>query len=180
VKRPFVLICGLFLICAGCRTEDPNAILFSAIADNKLSVVVFMATDCPISQKYSPTLKQLQQDFEQDSVHFYGVVPGKATQSAELTEYAKTYEISFPIFTDANGDVAGFFGATVTPEVFLVDSDANVLYRGAIDNWFLDIGRPRQVITEHFLRDALNDAVGGREIKADHTTAVGCFIESRL
>jgi hypothetical protein len=83
-------------------------------------------------------------------------------------------ETSPPDFTLAN-----FFGATKTPEAFAVTPAVKIFYKGAIDNWAPGLGEHRQVITEYYLRDALNAFLEGKDVKIRQTEAVGCFIERK-
>jgi hypothetical protein len=49
-------------------------------------------------------------------------------------------------------------------------------YRGRIDNFYAGLGTPRQVVTEHDLRDALDALIAGRTVRSPRTQAFGCFI----
>lgn len=52
----------------------------------------------------------------------------------------------------------------------------NRFYAGKIDNGFENIGKKRQVVTEHYLRDALESILLQKEIEIKETQPVGCFI----
>jgi hypothetical protein len=69
------------------------------------------------------------------------------------------------------------FGVTITPEVVVADASGQVLYQGAIDNWFYELGRYRQFITEHYLTDALDAIAAGKPVPVTRTEAVGCLIQ---
>jgi hypothetical protein len=94
-----------------------------------------------------------------------------------MDDFIAHYQVSFPAIRDADSKIAGFFGATTTPEAFLTDSGSHVLYKGAIDNWAPELGRHRTVITEHYLYDALDSARANKPVRVKETQAVGCFIE---
>ena len=86
----------------------------------------------------------------------------------------------FPLEYNAGKDVhyiAEIFKATITPEVFVVDSSNRVWYSGAIDNWSFDTGKKRQFATEHYLKDALKALRNGQKPAVSETKAVGCYIE---
>jgi hypothetical protein len=61
----------------------------------------------------------------------------------------------------------------------VVDSHGKTLYRGAIDNWAVDLGQSRPVITENYLSDVLHSIAQGRDVPVRETKAVGCFIERK-
>ena len=52
-----------------------------------------------------------------------------------------------------------------------------VIYRGAIDNWFYELGRYRLEITDHYLIDAINASLDGKKPALTKTEALGCFIQ---
>jgi hypothetical protein len=64
----------------------------------------------------------------------------------------------------------------VTPEV-AVYSSAGRIYRGRIDDLYVDAGRTRRAATRHDLRLAVDAALGGRPIAPSETEAVGCYIQ---
>jgi len=73
--------------------------------------------------------------------------------------------------------MADRFGAVVTPEVFLVDEKGTVLYSGAIDNWFVSLGRNRFAPSEHYLLDAFKEVISGKKVEVSNKPAIGCFLE---
>lgn len=68
--------------------------------------------------------------------------------------------------------------ATVTPEAVVVDRNGEIRYRGRIDNFYADLGKPRQQITQHDLADALNAVLAGKPVLHPETKALGCYIVS--
>jgi hypothetical protein len=66
--------------------------------------------------------------------------------------------------------------ATVTPEAVVIDSKGETRYRGRIDNFYAALGKPRQQVTAHDLRDALDAVLAGRPVPNPETKALGCYI----
>ncbi len=74
-------------------------------------------------------------------------------------------------------------GDTALPEgntvwVFL-DTECpkgEVLYRGAIDNWYHALGKNRPAPTEHYLKNALDAVLNNTPILTQRTEAVGCLM----
>ena len=58
----------------------------------------------------------------------------------------------------------------------LVLADESIAYRGRIDNFYADYGKPRRMVTEHDLRDALDAVLTGKAVEKPSTKPVGCFI----
>jgi hypothetical protein len=96
-----------------------------------------------------------------------------AAVRAHLRDY---HYDAIPAAIDADGAVAVKAGATITPEVAVVDRDGRVRYRGRIDNRYEAIGRARRIVTSHDLTDALDALLAGRPIASRETPAVGCYI----
>jgi len=182
---------ALLLFCCHKETQQPSANIFSyrlslsndflldfeTLKNNKVSVFVFLAPDCPLSQSYTLTLNELHGQFAAAGVGFYGVVVSNTYDRKEIDAYIDQYRIAFPIVLDPEADLAHFMGAMVTPEVFVVNSEGKTIYHGAIDNWAPELGQHRTVITEHYLLDALNGFVRTGKTPVSTVKPVGCFIE---
>lgn len=141
------------------------------------NVLVFMAVDCPISQQYSLTLQKIRGGYDSlDSLNFIALFPGKTSQR-EAESFLDTYSLSFQAITDPDLKWAKKLRAQVTPEVYIVTRDLEILSRGAIDNWYSALGQNRQVIDEHYLSDNLQALFSGQALPFPKTKAIGCFIE---
>ena len=81
-----------------------------------------------------------------------------------------------PATIDADGSLAVRVGATITPEVAVVDRAGAVRYRGRIDNKYVALGRARRTVTAHDLTDALDAVIAGKTVAVRETQAVGCVI----
>ena len=80
---------------------------------------------------------------------------------------------------DADGALASRVHASITPEAVVVDRRGAIRYRGRIDNFYAALGRPRQSVTAHDLRDALGAIAAGRMVASPETEPVGCYIVPR-
>jgi len=142
----------------------------------RAAVFVFLAPDCPLSQNYTTTLNELRNQFKTSGVEFFGVFAGPfAIQGSD--EFVSTYKVGFPVEKDSDFKITDFLGATTTPQAFVVDTAGRTLYAGAIDNRAPELGQFRTVITENYLRDAVQSVIDGKEVPVAKTTPVGCFIE---
>ena len=178
MKVRFFLICVVASALAACRgATKPDLSLF--LKDNKAAVFVFLAPDCPLSQNYTLTLNRLHSEFERKRIGFFGIVAGDGFQKNDIEAFVKQYNVRFPVLPDRNFDLADSFGATKTPEAFVVAPDGKTLYKGAIDNWAVESGQHRSVITDHYLRDVLDNFLKGHRIPYPETTVIGCFIERK-
>jgi hypothetical protein len=137
-------------------------------------VVAFMSFDCPVSNSYVEPLKEIVKQHG-DRVGLVAVVPSD-DPIAELKKKISEFKIDCPIYLDAKGDVSRAFKAKITPEVFVLDADLRMRYRGRIDDSYSARLRrnPRQ--EKHDLRDALDDVLAHREVRAPVTDPIGCPI----
>lgn len=178
MKRLLFSLClGLALV--GCRSvclSDSNSqsLDFQKFAlEKKLVAVVFLAADCPISQKYVRTLNLLAERFPE--VTFMGAFT-RWDDWAALRQFQTEFAPAFPLWRDGEMRLVRRLGASVTPEVFFLKEN-RTLYRGAVDNWFVALGRYRPAPTEHYLADAIRAALNGQAVRVAKTKAVGCGIE---
>ncbi|MEM9674766.1 MAG: redoxin domain-containing protein [Bacteroidota bacterium] len=150
------------------------------IRDQAATVVLFMDPECPVTQKYGATLRKLHQEWQDKNVAMVAIYPVVGIDSATITEFAKDYRYNFTHLPDPRQQLARALQASTTPEAFLLDSLGQVRYRGAIDNWFYELGRYRRVVTEHYVQDALTAYLQGDPIVTAKTEAVGCLIGTSM
>ena len=139
-------------------------------------VIVFYSTSCPICQKMTWTLNNLASQYKDSEILFQIVFPSPFDTKRDIAKFKKRYHIKMPCVQDQQNMLVNKYAATVTPECFLLDRDEHILYSGKIDNWFYDIAKYRQVITENYLQDAIAAILAHKEIKIIRTDPVGCFI----
>jgi peroxiredoxin len=195
MKKKYFALCVLFsFISCHKKSNDGNTDLFSIklvssndlqidfskLKNNKATVFVFLAPDCPLSQNYTLTLNSLNKQFQKDAVEFYGIISGKSFEKKEAEQFVDNYKIRFPVLLDKDFILADYFKAEKTPEVFVVNPGEKILYKGAIDNWASDLGIHRAVITGFYLEDALKNIAQNKEVNVKETKAVGCYIERNI
>lgn len=156
--------------------KDQQVSLESAIS-GKVAVFLMLSPECPLCQSYSLTIRKLYEAFAQKGVIMIGIIPGRDYSNLEIAEYVKKYKLPIPVYKDPDMLMVKYFKATITPEVFVVNERKQVVYSGRIDNWAYELGKKRKVITEHNLRDALDQVLHQQPVKVRYTKAVGCYIE---
>ncbi|MFZ9672691.1 MAG: redoxin domain-containing protein [Flavobacteriaceae bacterium] len=139
-----------------------------------VTTYVFMAVECPISQNYVYRLNEFYKRYPE--MNIIGVFQENTTEE-ELSDFKQRYSVDFPLVFDKDHRWALKYNVEITPEVFLVDRFDKVLYSGAIDNWFISLGRNRIEPSEHYLLEAFLSIKRGSEVKPKKTKAVGCFLE---
>jgi AhpC/TSA family len=149
----------------------------------KASAIFFIASDCPISNWYAPTIQQVCREYGSrgvDCALVYEDVDLGATPAAldaDVRTHLREYRYgAMPAAVDRTRAVAKRAKATVTPQVIVVDRSGAIRYRGRIDNAYADLGKPRQHVTSHDLRVALDAVLAGRPVPTPETDALGCYI----
>ncbi len=142
------------------------------------TVIFFVSTTCPISNRYRPEILRLCRRASEGGVRCALVYTDSAISDAEVLRHRATFGPTPPAaIVDHGRLLVGRMGASVTPEAAIVGAGVLLHYRGRIDNRFEDIGRERRVVTERDLSAALEDVLAGRPVAVPRTTPVGCFIE---
>ena len=149
----------------------PHA-LYKLSEEKPATVVLFLATQCPIATDYAERIVALVETYDEKGVQFVGINSNKQEKVEEITEYSEKHGFEFPVLKDPENKIADYFGARRTPEVFLLDAERILRYAGAFDN-------SPKAPTKHYLRDALDLVITGKDIpkSAKKTRAVGCTIK---
>jgi hypothetical protein len=157
----------------GSNAVDPLV----APAGVKAIVFLFTSTDCPISNRYAPEVHRLATTYGPKGVVFRLVYPNPAETAKGIRKHmaAFSYVGATQAFRDPKLDLVKFVGATITPEAAVVVG-GKVVYRGRIDDRYVDLGLERPAATTHDLGDALEAVVAGRTVPHPTTQAVGCYI----
>ena len=139
------------------------------------TVLLFVMTDCPISNRYAPEIRRLHDEFA-DTVRFWLVYVDTHRPVDELREHHSSFGYPFRAVRDLDGALVGLAGATVTPEVAVFDADRRLLYRGRIDDRYVSFGVARRMPRTRDLHDRLRGVAAGQTLAFSETRAVGCYI----
>jgi peroxiredoxin len=148
-----------------------------SLADQKAKVlvVVFVGTECPISNSYMPRLVELHKEFAKKEVAFLAINSNSQDTAERVARHAREHEVSFPVLKDAGNVVADQFAVKRTPEVFLLDAERKVRYHGRIDDQY-GIGFERVKPTRRDLAEALDEVLAGKPVTVPVTDAPGCLV----
>lgn len=145
-------------------------------------VLVFTATECPISNRYAPEIRRLRSKFAARGVAFRLVYADPSETAEAIRRHLRAFGHDEDALRDPGHELVRFTGATVTPEVAVLAASATgsrLVYRGRIDDRAVDVGRIRPAPRVHDLEDVLDALVSGRALEARTTPATGCFIAER-
>ncbi len=142
----------------------------------RATVVVFTKSDCPISNRYAPTIRSLCDAYHPQGVDFFLVYVDPQQSADSIRRRQEEYQFTCPGLRDPLHNLVAQCGATVTPEAVVFDDQRKIAYRGRIDDLFVDFGQSRSEPTTHELADAIEAVLAGRAVAQPVTKAVGCYI----
>jgi thiol-disulfide isomerase/thioredoxin len=152
------------------KAVDP----FSA-SGGQVVVLIFVRTNCPVSNRYAPTIQQLSEAFS-GKAKFWLIYPDKNESPQAILAHDRDYRYDLPALRDPQHLLVKKADITITPEAAVFAPDGHLVYHGRIDNWFVDFGRKRTVPTTHDLRDAIDAAIAGTPATLPTQQAVGCYV----
>jgi hypothetical protein len=140
-------------------------------------VIFFVTHDCPISNYYAHEIRRICDDYGSRGARCALIYTDPTLSDADARKHASDYgHGAYPKMVDRRHTLVEAAWATVTPEAVVIRSDESIAYRGRIDNAYADLLKPRRVVNEHDLRDALDAVLSGRPVARPETTPVGCYI----
>ena len=151
------------------KAVDGKDVRYSEVSGD-LTLITFIATQCPVSNAYNDRMKALYDDYKAKGVKFVFINSNSSEQAAEVKEHAEKHGFAFKVYKDSGNAIADQFGAQVTPEAFLVKG-GKIVYHGRIDD------AQKGEIKEHSLRDALDAVLGSKALAKQETKAFGCTIK---
>jgi len=140
------------------------------------TVLVFVETDCPISNRYAPEIRRLYDRFTDKGVSFTIVYPHPAETPATIRQHLRDYALPPRAARDASQLLVARTGVSITPEVAVFDQRGRIVYRGRIDDRYTSVGVERPVPSQRDLEDVLTAMTTGRSLAPRTTDAVGCYI----
>jgi thiol-disulfide isomerase/thioredoxin len=142
-------------------------------------VLIFVATDCPISRRYIPEIAQIEREFAGQRVAFWWVFPNPGDSAAVVRSHEVDYSIHARTIIDSKQELVNLGHVSVTPEVavFAVkDSELREMYHGRIDDRYIAFGKQRPAATRHDLEDAVKAVLANRPVAVSSTPPIGCSI----
>ena len=139
-------------------------------------VLVFAATDCPISNRYVPEIARLNKEFSSQGVRFWWVFPNASDNAHLVSQHNRDFTIHENSLLDVYQATTRRANATVTPEAAVFTADMREVYQGRIDDRYLDIGRERPQAGHHDLELAISAALAGKSVPQPEGPPVGCSI----
>ena len=143
------------------------------------TAVVFTCNHCPYALAWHDRIAALARDYAGHGVRVLAINPNDAERYPRdsyeaMQARVRAEDWPMPYLRDETQDVARAFGARTTPDVFVLDVDLRLRYRGAPDSDYED---PSQAAA--WARDALDAVLAGHAPERPRTEPVGCSIKWR-
>ncbi|OGX88891.1 thioredoxin family protein [Hymenobacter glacialis] len=151
-----------------------------SLADNKTAkgyIVVFTCNTCPYAKAYEARIIALNQKYAAQGYPVVainpndpGVAPGDSYAAMQTKKYA------FPYLQDESQKIAKAYGATRTPQLYVLQRQGNdfvVSYIGAID----DNSEDATLVKTKYVENAMTEIMAGKPATTNSTKAIGCTIK---
>ena len=140
-------------------------------------VLIIICNECPVAQSYESRIVALAKKYASADTSKVAVValsvsvePDDQIDKMQVRAKAKGY--NFPYLSDPTQKIGRALGASVTPEVFVLDKNRKVIYMGGVDD-----SQAAAKVTKKYLEEALDAALAGKPIPVPETRPVGCSVE---
>jgi peroxiredoxin len=142
------------------------------LKENKYTVLMWISTECPVSNAYNERMVKLYDAYAGKGIAFVGMNSNKAEQVADITKHSKEKGFKFPVLKDDMNKIADLYAAQVTPEVFVLDAKGAILYHGRIDD-----SKNAEKVEKKDLAAALDALLAGKKVENAETKAFGCTVK---
>lgn len=149
--------------------------------NKKILVIVFSCNHCPYVKAYEDRMIAFQKDYVDKNIQLVAINSNE-TQSYpednydEMVRRAKAKGFNFPYLRDEDQSVATAFGATHTPEFFVFDEKRSLRYYGKFD----DNHQNTDAVKVHYVENAVDVLLDGREVTESETHSIGCTIKWKM
>ncbi len=155
-------------------TDGKNHSL-SEFKDRDVVVLVFTCNSCPVAEGYEDRILAFQKKHcgpgQKVGLVAINVNIIADDRLPKMTECAKEKGFTFPYLYDATQKIAKDYGATYTPEFFVLDKQRKIAYMGAMDDRVIE-----QDAKENYLEMAVSATLKGEAAKVTETLARGCLV----
>jgi len=144
-------------------------------------VVAFLANHCPAVVANEDRLVDVAKSFKGKSVKFVGICCSESSGEAKdvdaipaiKTKFKESKYAGNTVYgVDPSGKIGKAFGATRTPEFFVLDKTRTVKYMGAMDDSVMD----EKKATKNYLKTAIENVLANETVEVKETRAQGCGI----
>ena len=136
-------------------------------------VVVFLANHCPVVRAYEDRVIDFTKDYTGKGVKVVGFAVSQASgdKLPGIKDYMKENKSNYIYGYDESQAIGKAYGATNTPQFFVLDKERKIRYTGAMDD-----SQREDKVTKTYLRDAVDAVLKGESVAVEETRPVGCGV----
>jgi peroxiredoxin len=146
------------------------------LSDLKEDVVVlcFSANHCPVVGAYEDRMIDFVNAYKGKPVKFVAVAVTKADSDRlpAIKTYLKEKGGNYTYGHDESQEIARAYGATNTPQFFVLDKSRTIRYMGALDD-----NQNESKVKKTYLKDAVDALLAGKDVEVKETQPKGCGIQ---
>jgi glutathione peroxidase-family protein len=137
-------------------------------------VVVFLANHCPVVQAYEDRLIDFTNDYKNKGVKVVGLCVNDldSDRLPQIKNYMKEKGSNYVYGYDESQAIGHAYGATNTPQFFVLDKDRTIKYMGQMDD-----SQNETRVTKKYLRDAVDAVLRGDSPEISETQPRGCSVK---
>jgi peroxiredoxin len=144
----------------------------------KTVVLEWINPQCPFVQRHYKLHTMTDLIKKYPSVAWLSIATGHTADADMLKSFASEQGLTHPILLDRDGTVGHAYGATNTPEMYIVDKDGTLVYSGGIDSQPTeDADEAVSPGTDKYVDEALNAMQSGQPVPHAQTKAYGCSVK---
>ncbi|MBC8141446.1 MAG: redoxin family protein [Armatimonadetes bacterium] len=131
------------------------------------TIIVFLATDCPVASRTAPQIARLAKAFAKRGVRVVAVYPNALETDTDVQRHAKERGLTaanVAVVRDSSGNLARRFGASQSPESILLGAGGKIVYRGSVES----------------LTRAVDALLAGKPVPAQTVRVAGCALRLPL
>jgi len=139
-------------------------------------VLVFLANHCPVVTAYEDRIIDFANAYKDKGVRVVAVaVQGGAQAKTDnlpaIKERVKERGYNYVYGYDESQKIGRDYGATNTPQFFVLDKDRTIRYLGAMDD-----SQNEAKVSKTYLKDAVDALLAGKTPEVTETRPVGCGV----
>ncbi len=151
-------------------TADGKKLSMSDLSDSKAIVVCFTCNNCPVAVAYQDRFIDFAKQYKDKGVSFVAINVNRTEDLQKMKTRAEEAGFNFPYAFDASQTTAKEYGATVTPHLYVLDKNREVVYIGSFDD---AQNNPKQ----HFVKEVVDSVLADKKPEVQGKKAFGCGIQ---
>ncbi len=145
------------------------------LKDKDIIVLCFTCNSCDVATDYEDRIVKFAQKFagptSKTALVAVNVNKIPADSLAEMKKRAEAKKFPFMYLYDETQKIAKDYGATFTPEFFVINRERRIAYMGGFDDH-----SSAALAKKHYLEDAVQQVAQRKQPTTKETVAIGCMI----